>query len=53
MVETPWRKPKRNYLVWRIVITNLIESHVLAVRLQCRPYKRLEVKIEIMRILYG
>nr|DAZ30625.1 MAG TPA: hypothetical protein [Caudoviricetes sp.] len=46
--------PKRNYLVWRIVITNLIESHVLAVRLPCRrPYKRLEVKIEIMRILYG
>nr|DAW00939.1 MAG TPA: hypothetical protein [Caudoviricetes sp.] len=26
----------------------LIESHVLAVRLPYRPYKRLEVKIEIM-----
>lgn len=47
-VETPWRKPKRNCLVWRIVITNFIESHVLAVRSSCRPYKRLEVKIEIM-----
>nr|DAL49341.1 MAG TPA_asm: hypothetical protein [Caudoviricetes sp.]DAT89373.1 MAG TPA: hypothetical protein [Caudoviricetes sp.] len=27
MVETPWRKPKRNYLVWRIiVITSLLKA---------------------------